>query len=168
MRKIALFIFVVSVFCSCVDKNPIIFARKTDMSEVKLSLDTNGTFIYTAQSTVGTPFHEEGTYTVEDTLLILRFEFESYTYNTYEIPLQNDTMLIMSYKGENVLFPLRREFPEQNIHLSQKEMMENIVEIYSSSDFPKYVGTRYFSHSSGDFSFIYKGDYKISPYYDKK
>ena len=168
MRKLILFIFVVSFFCSCVDKNPIIFTRKTDMSEVKLSLDTNGTFMYTAQSTVGSPFHEEGTYTIEDTLLILRFEFESYTYNTYEIPLENDTMLIMRYKRKNVLFPLRRDFPERNLHLSQKEMMEDVVEIYSSPDFPKYVGTRYFSKSSGDFSLIYKGDSKISPYYDKK
>lgn len=164
-------LFIVTSFCfaSCAKKNPIVFEKKSDISVVNLSLDTNGTFHYTAKSKKGIPFDEKGTYTIEDTLLILHYEFESYEKDCYEIPLPNDTSLIMNYNGKVMLYPTVKNHPELGIFIkNDAELMENILKNYQSSDFARQVGVRYFTLKSGDMSLIFNGDWKISPYYDSK
>ncbi len=169
MKKLLFFIGLVLIFSSCAKKNPIVFQKKSAESEVNLSLDTNGTFLYTAQSTKGIDFREEGTYTIEDSLLILRFRFESYEKDCYAVPLPNDTSLIMNYKGAVVLYPLVKQIPGIGVVWNNNtELMENLVNLYKTESFAKLVGARYFEKVSGDMSLIFNGDWNISPYYDKK
>lgn len=151
------------LFASCSNDNPIVFMKKTDMSEVRLALDTNGTFDYTAKSEIGATFHETGTYTVEDSLLILRFTYESFDHLCYEIPLTNDTSLIMNYKGEPMLYPTVKEIQEIGLKMTPAQLMDTIVLLYNRKDFGEYVGKRYFKLDSGDLSLIFKGNWKISP-----
>lgn len=167
MRRTIIFLFVLVTFFSCGKKNPIIFQKTSDLSEVTLTLDTNGTFEYTAQSTVGAQFSEKGTYTVEDSLLILRYQFESFEHLCYEIPLQNDTSLIMNHNGTYFLFPTIKKIPEFEVeYKSNKELMQYFMSLYKEDKLKDFIGHRYFSLRSGDFSLIFKGDWEISPYYD--
>lgn len=167
MRNLLLFCLIMMFAVACGPKNPIVFQKKSELSEVTLSLDTNGTFEYSAHSTVGAAFNEKGTYTIEDSLLILRYQYQSYEHLCYEIPLQNDTSLIMNYKGTYMLFPIVKDIPEFEVHYSSnKELMEFFMEEYHRSGFSERVGTRYFALKSGDFSLIFNGKWKISPYYD--
>ena len=154
---------------ACSQKNPIVFQKKSDVSVVTLSLDTNGTFVYHAESSVGATFNEEGTYTIEDSVLILRYQYESFEHLCYEIPLENDTSLIMNYKGTYVLFPTKKTITNTDIHFSSNEdLMQHIVAEYNRKDFSERVGTHYFGLTAGDFSLLFNGKWNISPYYDKK
>ncbi len=170
MKKSLLLLAVaVFAFASCSKKNPIVFQKKSETSEIKISLDTSGTFVYTAKSTQGAAFNEAGTYSIEDSLLILRFQFESYDQNCYEIPLQNDTSLIMNYKGKAVLFPTIKSIPDFDIYIKDNDsLMQIIMKKYQSEGFAKEVGTRYFKHVEGDLSLIFNGKWNVSPFYDSK
>ncbi|MCQ2959443.1 MAG: hypothetical protein MJ198_04550 [Bacteroidales bacterium] len=165
-RFLLLLLPVLIVSCSS-KKNPIVFQKKTDKSEILLILDTAGTFEYTAKSTIGATFDEKGTYTIEDSLLILRFQYESYEQACYEIPLPNDTSLIINYKGKYVLYPTIKNIPEYGLHYqSNDELMRQIVKVYQRKDFEEQVGMRYFSLKSGDFTLLFNGNWKVSPFYD--
>jgi len=168
-KSLILLAVAVFAFASCGKKNPIVFSKKSETSDIQLTLDTNGTFDYVAHSTQGAAFNEKGTYTIEDSLLILRFQFQSYDHNCYEIPLRNDTSLIMNYKGKTVLYPTVKEIPEFDISIgSNDSLMQIILGEYQSKDFEKYVGSRYFEKTAGDMSLIFNGKWNVSPFYDSK
>lgn len=168
-KSLILLAVVVFAFTSCSKKNPIVFSKKSETSDIQLSLDTNGTFEYTAHSTQGATFNEKGTYTIEDSLLILRFQFESYDQNCYQIPLRNDTSLIMNYNGKILLYPAIKEIPELDISIKTNDSLMNIVlEKYQREDFGTQVGIRYFLQTAGDMSLIFNGKWKVSPFYDSK
>ena len=157
------------LFSACSKKNPIVFSKKSDLSEISISLDTNGTFVYEASSKVGHAFKENGTFTIEDSLVILRYNYESYSVGCQELPLQNDSMLIMNYKGKFVLYPTIKNIPESNCSFENNDqLMQKVLEIYQRSDFPQYIGKRYFTLESGDFSLLFDGNWKVSPYYDSQ
>lgn len=166
MRKYLFVLIIPFLFCACGKKNPIVFTKQSDLSEVHISLDTNGTFVYNASSKVGAVFNETGTYTIEDTLLILRFTYESYDYLCSTVPLPNDTSLIMHYKGKTILYPTIRKIPEVGLDMTHEELIDSILTRYQRSDFEKDLGTRLFVLESGDMSLLYTGTWKISPYYD--
>lgn len=169
MKKYLLLACIVCLFASCAKKNPIVFQKKSADSEVNLSLDTNGSFLYTATSTKGINFREEGTYTIEDSVLILRFRFESYEKDCYAIPLPNDTSLILNHKGKIVLFPLVKVIPGIGVVWNNNtELMDSLVRLSKTETFDKLIGARYFKRVSGDMSLIFNGDWHISPYYDKQ
>ncbi|MCQ2608861.1 MAG: hypothetical protein MJ197_09275 [Bacteroidales bacterium] len=169
MKKLLFIIGLVLLFSSCAKKNPIVFQKKSAESEVNLSLDTNGTFLYTAQSTKGVDFREEGTYTIEDSVLILRFRFESYEKDCYEVPLPNDTSLILKHKGKIVLFPLVKVIPGIGVVWNNNaELMDSLVQLSKTETFDKLIGARYFEKVSGDMSLIFNGNWHVSPFYDKK
>lgn len=169
MKRYLLLLLVPLFIVSCGKKNPIVFQKKSDMAEITLSLDTNGTFDYKANSPVGAAFHETGTYTIEDSLLILRFKYESYDHLCYTIPLPNDTTLIMNYKGKTLLYPTIKDIPEFQLHYdSNEELMKQILTVYQRDDFADQVGVRYFALKSGDISLIFNGEWKVSPYYDSQ
>ena len=157
------------LFSACGKKNPVVFSKKSDLSEVSIALDTNGTFVYEATSKVGHAFKENGTFTVEDSLVILRFNYESYSVGCQEMPLQNDSMLIMNYKGKVLLYPTIINIPGTNCSFENNEkLMQKILEVYQSEDFPNYIGKRYFALTTGDFSLLFHGKWKVSPYYDSQ
>ena len=170
MRNVLLSLFLTTfLFSACGKKNPVVFSKKSDLSEVSITLDTNGTFVYEATSKVGHAFKENGTYTIEDSLLILRFEYDSYSVGCQEMPLENDSMLIMNYKGRNVLYPTIKSIPETNCMFENNDqLMQKVLEIYQHQDFVNYVGSRYFALESGDFSLLFDGNWKVSPYYDSQ
>ena len=170
MRNVLLSIFLtIFLFSACGKKNPVVFSKKSDLSEVSIALDTNGTFVYEATSKVGHAFKENGTFTIEDSLVILRFNYESYSVGCQEMPLKNDTMLIMNYKGKYLLYPTIKSIPETNCSFENNDqLMQKVLEIYQQSDFPQYIGKRYFALESGDFSLLFDGEWKVSPYYDSQ
>ncbi|MBO7125184.1 MAG: hypothetical protein J6V74_05015 [Bacteroidales bacterium] len=170
MRNVLLSIFLtLFLFSACGKKNPVVFSKKSDLSEVSIALDTNGTFVYEATSKVGHAFKENGTFTVEDSLVILRFNYESYSVGCQEMPLQNDSMLIMNYKGKVLLYPTIKNIPGTNCSFENNEkLMQKILEVYQSEDFPNYIGKRYFALTTGDFSLLFHGKWKVSPYYDSQ
>lgn len=169
MRRFLYLGLITFLVTACSQKNPIVFQKKSDVSEVTLTLDTNGTFVYNAKSTVGAEFNEKGTYSIEDSLLILHYQFESFEHLCYEIPLENDTSLIMNYKGTFLLFPTIKDIPEFNIHFaSNEELMQHVVAEYNRTNFSERVGTHYFALTSGDFSLLFNGKWNISPHYDAK
>ncbi|MBO7055465.1 MAG: hypothetical protein J6W37_08780 [Bacteroidales bacterium] len=170
MRNVLIsFFLMLFLFSACSKKNPIVFSKKSDLSEISISLDTNGTFVYEASSKVGHAFKENGTFTIEDSLVILRYNYESYSVGCQELPLQNDSMLIMNYKGKFVLYPTIKNIPESNCSFENNDqLMQKVLEIYQRSDFPQYIGKRYFALESGDFSLLFDGNWKVSPYYDSQ
>ncbi|MBP5584451.1 MAG: hypothetical protein J6X43_10985 [Bacteroidales bacterium] len=170
MRNVLIsFFLVLFLFSACSKKNPIVFSKKSDLSEISIALDTNGTFVYEATSKVGHAFKENGTFTIEDSLVILRYNYESYSVGCQELPLQNDSMLIMNYKGKFVLYPTIKNIPESNCSFENNDqLMQKVLEIYQRSDFPQYIGKRYFTLESGDFSLLFDGNWKVSPYYDSQ
>lgn len=169
MKKYLFLCIIPFIMIACGKKNPIVFTKQSDDCLVTLSLDTNGTFEYTATSKVGSAFNEKGTYTIEDSVLILRFQYESYEHLCYEIPLPNDTTLILNYKGKYVLYPTIKDIPELELHYDNNEqLMEQVLDVYQHKDFSSQIGVRYFEQKSGDISLIYNGDWKVSPFYDSK
>ena len=166
MKNFIIIISLSFILFACNDENPITFSKITDKSTVTLQLDTNKTFIYTANSKVGAAFNEIGTFKIEDSLLILQFENKEYSYGCVTVPLPNDTLLFIKFNNKYVLHPLLNDIPQNNIHISRDQMMKNICAAYTSDIFADLVGKRFFMESKGNVELLYSSKYKISKHYD--
>jgi|GEM_PF-5988599 hypothetical protein len=146
--------------------NPIVFSKITDDSKIILTLDTNKTFTFTARHVKGAAFDESGTYTINDSTIILQYNNKEYSYNCYTIPLPNDTMLFGHYNNTILLYPLYREIPGIDSVLTHEQVMQRIVNEYNSPKFKTHVGTLIFACTQGNAELLYTKPYKISAYYD--
>lgn len=169
MKKITIFHIVTAcilVYACNTEKTPIIFSKITEDSEITLTLDTNNTFTYKARHVKGAAFNESGTYTVQDTVLILNYSNQEYSYNCYTIPLPNDTLLFGLYNNKTILYSLHTQIPGIDSILTHQQVMQRIVNEYNSQNFTKHIGTFIFACTQGNPSQLYKSTYKISKYYD--
>ncbi len=156
MKKILVLFAVALLFVSCAKKNPIVFQKKTDLLEVTVSLDTNNTFRYTANSPIGAAFDESGTYSIKDSLLILQFKYDNYEHLCYTVPLTNDTSIIATVGNTTFLFPTVKEIEESGFHRTEADIILELNELQSNSQLQDSIGTRYLKMISGDLSLILK------------
>lgn len=156
MRDFFVMFAVALLLVSCAKKNPIVFQKQTDMFEVTVSLDTNGTFRYTANSPVGAAFDESGTYSILDSLLILQFKYDNYEHLCYTVPLSNDTSIIATVGNITFLFPAAKEIEETGFHRTDADIISELNELKSNFQLQDSIGTRYLKKISGDLSLILK------------
>lgn len=148
------------------EQTPVVFTKITEDSEMSITLDTNNTFTHKASHTHGAKFNEQGKYTIIDSLLILNYTNDEYSYNCYTIPLPNDTLLFGRYKDKTLLYTLYTIIPGIDSILTKQEVMQRIVNQYNNPNFPSYIGTFIFECSSNNASQLYSQSHKISKYYD--
>lgn len=150
-------IFIVSVlFVSCAKKNPIVFQKETETEKVTITLDTNGSFRYEANSPIGAAFNEEGTYVISDSLLVLQFKYESFEHLCYTIPLTNDTSIIANVGTTVFLFPAMTEIEELDFHRTDEDILSELNKVKTNPQAREMIGSRYFKKVSGDLSLICK------------
>lgn len=156
MKKVLVILALALLVVSCAKKNPIVFQKKTDMCEVTVSLDTNGTFRYTANSPLGAAFDESGTYSILDSLLILQFKYDNYEHLCYTIPLVNDTSIIATIGNTIFLFPTVKDDEDTGLHRTEDDIISELYELKNNSQLQDSIGTCYLKKISGDMSLILK------------
>lgn len=156
MKKVFVILALTLLVVSCAKKNPIVFQKKTDMCEVTVSLDTNGTFRYTANSPLGVAFDESGTYSILDSLLILQFQYDNYEHLCYTIPLPNDTSIIATIDNTTFLFPTVKDAEEFGFHRTDADIISELNELKTNPNKQDSIGTCYLKQISGDMSLIVK------------
>jgi len=165
MKKIIFFTSLIIGLYSCSEKK-VVFNKLTENStRVELTLNDTA-FIHIADSPEGVRFEENGKYKIEDSLLILDYHYDSYSYECYTIPLSADTFLISSLDNYIFLYPIKSNKKKK---FNYSNIMESLVKIYNTKriDFSFKSDFLWIDKSTFENKFG-KRKYTISEYYDKK
>ncbi|MCL2326980.1 MAG: hypothetical protein FWC39_00550 [Bacteroidetes bacterium] len=140
------FIFVLAA-CNRPAQTPVVFSLQTDNVSMTLQLNADKTFSYKTKHIKSVAFNEEGTYTVTDSSVILDYTNPSYSYNCFEIPLDNDTFLLVKYKKTMYLVHANQPSEEH-----RKIFMKNLMQSIKNHTFNLFEEDLYMPHTGGDLS----------------
>lgn len=163
---LALYISISMISCES-EQTSIVFTKKTEESEMTITLKNDSTFVHNAKHIHGVTFNEVGRYSIHDSIIVLDYTNPEYSYNCYTIPLPNDTLLFGTYDDKILLHTLYKTIPGEDTLLNHAQVMERIVNQYNNPHFSKYIGTLIFVCTQGKPENLYKHRHAISMYYDK-
>lgn len=139
--------------CSRPAQSPIVFSLQTEEVSMTLQLDTNRTFSFKNKHIKSILFHEEGTYTLTDSSVILYYNNPSYSYNCYDFPTTNDTFLFVPYKEHIYLVRSNQPTAEKS-----RAFMKELKRSLHDHTFNLFEGDYNLPYVSGNLDLIYKND----------
>lgn len=170
MKYFLITLIIISII-SCRSKESISFVQENTVEKTEIILNQNNTFLYKAralQTKKAVDFIQEGTFILQDSLLILDFTYDSYTYECYEIPLPNDTFLVSTFNNTVFLFKLHSFYKERSKPFTYNEMLNSLIELYKRNLIISKQYSEFLSCSQEDFeNNFFDRNYIISEYYDK-
>lgn len=151
--KTAFSIIAITLFAACSRQaqSPIVFSLQTNEVSMTLQLDTNGTFVQKNKHEKSIQFHEEGTYTLTDSSVVLHYNNPSYSYNCFDVPITaTDTFLFINYKQQTYL--VRSSQPTAE---SSRAFMQQLKQSLQNNTFNLFENDYNLPHSSGNLQLIY-------------
>jgi len=145
----SLFIVLCSLFIACnrTAQMPVVFSLQTDNVSMTLQLNADKTFNFKNKHSKSIAFHEEGTYTLTGSNVILDYANPSYSYKCADIPLVNDTFLFVTYKESLYLVHANQPNEEQ-----RKIFIKNLEQSIKDHTFNIFEEDLYMMHTGGDLS----------------
>ncbi len=154
--------------CSCSQKE-LVFEKTSAESAIQLTLVNDTSFEYSAKSPIGARFLEVGTYKLQDTFLILNFKNSGFSYECFDMPLNNDTFLIVNHNQNIALFPIQKTIANVPKKFSYKEMVYSLQEIYKNGKIQLLIDNNFLKTNKLEFEERFgERKYVVSEYFDSQ
>lgn len=151
---------------SCTTHEELFFVRDNGFAQYSLSLQKNGAFRYSSDGEGSTGFNEIGTYEFLDTVLILDYMYESYSYNCITVPLVSDTFLLAEFNNTVFLYPVKQV--KQNKVYTYKDMIESLCVLYKTGRIGQPIGVDFLKIEKKEFETMFgKRTHSVTEYFEK-
>ncbi|MFO7868715.1 MAG: hypothetical protein R6U95_05395 [Bacteroidales bacterium] len=160
MKNYIFLCFITLSGISCSHQDSVTFTRKTAFSEFTITLHKDNEFSHISSKDDKIPFHEKGTYTQKDSLLICTYNYEKTSYDCTTFLLGTDTFLIVEHNNQTFLYPFNKQPHGTSQVYSYTEIKASLCELHSKGLINKEIDNLYSTPTQELSSFISHDSYK--------